>query len=41
MILLQAALAGSAVAAPKILSRDGSLVIENPDGFWELRADSF
>jgi len=31
MILLQAALAGSAVAAPKILSRDGSLVIENPD----------
>jgi hypothetical protein len=32
MILLQAALAGSSVAAPKILSRDGSLVIENPDG---------
>ena len=31
VILLQAALAGSAVAAPKILSRDGSLVIENPD----------
>jgi hypothetical protein len=31
MILLQASLAGSAVAAPKILSRDGSLVIENPD----------
>jgi len=31
MILLQAALSGSAVAAPKILSRDGSLVIENPD----------
>ena len=30
MILLPAALAGSAVAAPKILSRDGSLVIENP-----------
>ncbi|MDO9532906.1 MAG: lytic transglycosylase domain-containing protein [Deltaproteobacteria bacterium] len=29
MILLTAALAGSAVAAPKILSRDGSLVIEN------------
>ena len=32
MILLQAALAGSSVAAPKILSREGSLVIENPDG---------
>jgi hypothetical protein len=32
MILLPAALAGSAVAAPKILSREGSLVIENPDG---------
>lgn len=31
MILLQAALAGSSVAAPKILSREGSLVIENPD----------
>ena len=31
VILLQAALAGSSVAAPKILSRDGSLVIENPD----------
>ena len=31
MILLSAALAGSSVAAPKILSRDGSLVIENPD----------
>ena len=31
MILLQAALAESAVAAPKILSREGSLVIENPD----------
>ncbi len=31
MIVLTAALAGSAVAAPKILSRDGSLVIENPD----------
>lgn len=31
MILLQSALAGSAVAAPKILSREGSLVIENPD----------
>ena len=31
VIVLQAALAGSAVAAPKILSRDGSLVIENPD----------
>jgi hypothetical protein len=31
MILLQAALAGSAAAAPKILSRDGSLVIENPN----------
>jgi hypothetical protein len=30
LIVLQAALAGSAVAAPKILSRDGSLVIENP-----------
>ena len=30
MILLQAALAGSAVAAPKILSREGSLVIEHP-----------
>lgn len=30
VILLQAALAGDAVAAPKILSRDGSLVIENP-----------
>ena len=32
VFLLQAALAGSSVAAPKILSRDGSLVIENPDG---------
>jgi len=31
LILLQAALAGSSVAAPKILSREGSLVIENPD----------
>ena len=31
LILLQAALAGSSVAAPKILSRDGSLVIENQD----------
>ena len=31
VILLQAALAGSSVAAPKILSREGSLVIENPD----------
>ena len=31
VILLPAALAGSSVAAPKILSRDGSLVIENPD----------
>ena len=31
MILLPAALAGSSVAAPKILSREGSLVIENPD----------
>ena len=31
LILLHAALAGSAAAAPKILSRDGSLVIENPD----------
>ena len=30
LIVLQAALAGSSVAAPKILSRDGSLVIENP-----------
>src|SRR5665647_665438 len=30
VILLPTALAGSAVAAPKILSRDGSLVIENP-----------
>jgi hypothetical protein len=30
MILLQAALAGSAVAAPKILTREGSLVIEHP-----------
>ena len=30
MILTQAALAGSGLAAPKILSRDGSLVIENP-----------
>jgi Transglycosylase SLT domain len=30
VILLPAALAGSSVAAPKILSRDGSLVIENP-----------
>jgi len=29
MIVLPAAVAGSAVAAPKILSRDGSLVIEN------------
>ena len=32
MIVLQAALAGTSVAAPKILSREGSLVIENPDG---------
>jgi soluble lytic murein transglycosylase-like protein len=31
VILLQAALAGSSAAAPKILSREGSLVIENPD----------
>jgi hypothetical protein len=31
LILLPAALAGSALAASKILSRDGSLVIENPD----------
>src|SRR5665648_524970 len=31
MMLLQAALVGSSVAAPKILSREGSLVIENPD----------
>ncbi len=30
VILTQAALAGSGLAAPKILSRDGSLVIENP-----------
>jgi len=30
VILTQAALAGSSVAAPKILSHDGSLVIENP-----------
>jgi hypothetical protein len=30
VILLSAALAGSSEAAPKILSRDGSLVIENP-----------
>jgi len=30
VILTQAALAGSSLAAPKILSRDGSLVIENP-----------
>jgi len=30
VILTQAVLAGSSVAAPKILSRDGSLVIENP-----------
>ena len=30
VILLPAALAGSAEAAPKILSQDGSLVIENP-----------
>jgi len=30
MILLQAALAGSSVAAPKILTREGSLVIEHP-----------
>ena len=30
VILLAAALAGSSVAAPKILSRDGSLVIDNP-----------
>ena len=30
VILLTTALAGSAVAAPKILSREGSLVIENP-----------
>ena len=31
LILMQAALAGSGLAAPKILSRDGSLVIDNPD----------
>jgi hypothetical protein len=31
MILLQVALVGSSLAAPKILSRDGSLVIENPE----------
>ena len=31
VILTQAALASSGLAAPKILSRDGSLVIENPD----------
>ena len=30
VVLTQAALVGSARAAPKILSRDGSLVIENP-----------
>lgn len=30
VLLTQAALAGSALAAPKILSRDGSLVIDNP-----------
>jgi hypothetical protein len=30
VILTQAALAGSGLAAPKILSRDGSLVIDNP-----------
>ena len=30
VVLTQAALAGSSLAAPKILSRDGSLVIENP-----------
>ena len=30
VILTQAALVGSGLAAPKILSRDGSLVIENP-----------
>jgi len=30
VILTQAALAGSGLAAPKILSHDGSLVIENP-----------
>jgi hypothetical protein len=30
VILTQAAVAGSALAAPKILSHDGSLVIENP-----------
>jgi hypothetical protein len=30
VFLTQAALAGSALAAPKILSRDGSLVIDNP-----------
>jgi soluble lytic murein transglycosylase-like protein len=32
LILLQTALAGSSLAAPKILSREGSLVIENPGG---------
>ena len=31
MIVLQAALAGSSAAPPKILSREGSLVIENPN----------
>jgi soluble lytic murein transglycosylase-like protein len=30
VFLIQAALAGPALAAPKILSRDGSLVIDNP-----------
>ncbi len=32
VFLLQAALMGPALAAPKILSRDGSLVIDNPEG---------
>ena len=31
VILTLALLAGSTLAAPKILNRDGSLVIQNPD----------